>query len=292
MGSGLAPAWATSSSSAAFSNITIQLVDLDTSDGITPYLTFSEVLDSYGTMNGHLLTVGASAGEYLPGAVWNQDSQRSLRLNQPASVSTSTATSSAAASISGDGSQITLLGAGRYATALTGLSASGAAAGPPGSGNSSYRTLAQAFPMSSNNFQLSANTLLLVKVTSSLDVSTTVTGDALTAQQEWAYARTWLELAGKGPTGVRYQSSSDSDEYGARFASMVPGSYSNSRTMIASFTNGTGLVMDGRLNLLAEVSGASILAAAPVPEPASLALLLAGLAVVGTASRRQRSPSA
>jgi hypothetical protein len=221
-----------------------------------------------------------------------------LLLNQPGAVSVSIATSTAAASISGDAAQITLSGAGTYATALTGLSANGSATGVPGlgsaaapsAGSSYFRAMALALPFDDalRNFQLSANTLLLVTATSNIVVSTTLADDALTGQQERAYAYTWLELVGLGPAGNSYQRSSYSDLYRS---TLEPSAYSHTQLMTASFVNATDQAMDATLYLQTFATGTSILGAAPVPEPESVALLLAGLVLVDAASRRRRRPA-
>jgi hypothetical protein len=148
-------------------------------------------------------------------------------------------------------------------------------------------------------FTLSANTMVLFKVTSSLSATTTVTWDpSTTTQWENAYASAGLELWGPGASGSGEQYTDDYREIEASFHAVtdascgsgychVGESFSETTTLAGSFVNATNGTLDGYLQLYAYVDGESF--ATAVPEPATCAMLMAGLAAVGLRARRRRA---
>ena len=236
----------TASASASIGPLTITLFDLNTSDNVTPWITFS---------GGNLLAAfippdGQDLGDYGGGiTMWDTNV-----------VSVNQGGNQAQASISGNGT------------------ATGTIYAASGSGSHFSASAYNDFLI--GNFTLSAGTLLLVTGSASVSAmaTNTISGDMAT------YAV--LELTGAGSLGSGSQTSKDELlQQHVAAPGFADASWSESRSLSASFTNLTNTSLDGGIRLEATVY--SQLVAAPVPEPETYALMLAGLAAIGMLARRR-----
>lgn len=283
-----APALAKSTASASLGPFSITLIDLNLDDSITPSITFNNpygygsyadayAYDSFNRQN-------SSVDNYGP-APWAPVSAAT------SGVDNAWASSGVTGSGSADGSTLfasgTALGTGKN--------------DPLSSHASSFQGDAWSDAYS-QSFTLSANTLLVVSAQSVLGTDVTHVWDpALAYGWEYAYAYTGIQLRGPGPGGGGSQGSSDGVSLGVNSmyydtsppcVTMTdgycygPNSASDSRMLSVSFVNYTGASMDGSIYSFAQVYGYS--SAAVVPEPASAALLLAGLAATAGVVRRRR----
>ena len=288
-----APALAASTASATLGPFTITLYDLNPGDAIDPSLTFNNPYGygSYADAYAYDYFAGqySNVGNYGP-APW-----------APVSAATSGVTNAwANSSVSGsDNAQGTT------------LSASGTALGTGNSDPSvSYYSQfgAQADgDITSQSFTLSPYTAVVVSAQSVLGAGVTNVWDpAITNGIEYAQAGTSLQMSGPGPGGGGGQSSSDGLSFHIQSAyydtsppcgSMTlgyclgPNSASDTRMLSVSFVNATTVAMDGTLQAYAYAYGYSQ-AIAAVPEPASGALLLAGLAATAFSVKRRTRRSA
>lgn len=275
------PAFAVSSASATLSPISITLYDLNTSDGVTPSITFNAI--SYP---GSGSTVYVNAYDYQAG-LYSYNSAEGAFGWDPVSISGGVPKASGAASVTGNGSP-----------SGTVLSANGSALGVNPLGDKSEYFAGAAAPYYFYNaFTLSANTLMVMSANSLLTTDVTASFDpGLTYEQEYAQAFSAMQVSGAGPLGTGSQSSADSaliyigstyyDDAGCTYGYCFgPASAAASNTIAVSFTNATSGDLTGNMHAEASVTGYSY--AQAVPEPGSVSLMLAGLAALGLVRRRR-----
>lgn len=282
-----APACAKSTASASLGPISITLFDLNPNDGVAPSITFNNPY-GYGSY------VYAYANDYFNGQVSSEGIYGSGPW-VPVSVATSgVAHAWANASVSGTGDAVSST-----------FFASGTALGtndidPSAPKYSQFQAGAYGDGYA-QSFTLSANTAVVVSAQSLLGAGVTHVWDPASSYGwEQASATASLSFSGPGPGGGGGQSSSDTASVSAGSTyydtsppcgSMTDGycwgpmSASDSRLLSASFVNFTSASMDGYLQSYAGASGYSY--APAVPEPASVALLLAGLGAIGFVVRRR-----
>ena len=259
------PVMAASSASASLGPITVTLFDLDPFDAIAPSITFAGPgmgSDSYvNTWASEAIPSGGSNSPLGGGAPW-----------APVSTSDTAGGASASASISGPGM-----------ASLTSVSASGSAAdvfGPP-TNNAQYYGVAHPM-LGYSSFALTAKTLLIISAPAS--IAAAASGPA-GYYSHYASADVYLSLHGPGASGGGSQSSVDQLAY-TNYAYNSSFSHTDSRLLGASFVNLTTGPLSGYLYNYSAVYG---LTSAPVPEPGTYAMLLAGLGLVGSMVRRRRS---
>ncbi len=289
------PALAASTANLQFTSVNVQLIDLDTDDGITPSVSFSS---------------GSSRGEVTysfvrPGSSGNESATFTGLFG---------AWSPGTASVAGDfGSAVaTLSGSGMPSGSS--LSASGTATAPgdgfclPGSGGSNTCFTTRASYSSSvdpagfsSSFTLSPNTLMVFTVDANIAVA--ATGGGRTAQFDTFFftngdtssAGASLAVSGTGPTGSGFQSSNDNRSlfadafYDFGSGVFIPSSNSFTGQLGVSFTNLSSGDLTGNLTMNFRVSGTAYGDALLVPEPSAWALMLAGLATVAGVARRRRA---
>lgn len=267
-----APVWAAASSSATLGDLTIELVDLNPGDGISPSISFAGV------------ATGASRAFNSDPFQHPDDEVFAAGPFVAFSVSTSTLHSASGASVTG-GAPATLTGAstligtimaGGYAngtSAFLGLDESGYSA----SGGVNYHL--------STQFTVSANTLVLFSAAGTVAASVTTSYVDSPYNYEYATAFADIRVEGPGASGGGLQSSFD--ELGLFFDNLSgPNADTSSRSLAASFTNLTGSSMDGKFHAAVSANGVSY--AAAVPEPSAYWLAAAGVAVLGMAARRRK----
>lgn len=292
---GPALATSTSSASATMSGLQIQLVDLNPGDGIAASISF---------MFGPQANVGsASAG-------WNsQTASQSASGNffsnanpwRPGSTDAVTSFASAAAFLSGNGS-----------ASGSSLGASGQAASPgdvaydPQYFNyalpyASFSASVQAPSYFVGAFELSPFTVAIFSATVSVQAEA-VGGGFLT--YPWGYTYGQGNSAGasaslyvNGPAaggGSGSQNSSDSRSvwvnayYDGWSGQWTNAADAQSGFVGVSFANLTDAAMGGSFRADVSVSGNAYGSTAPIPEPGTWAMMLAGLAVAGGIARRRQ----
>jgi hypothetical protein len=238
--------------------LTLNLVDLDESDGIAPSILFKPGGSggrghAEANVTGHHGVTRSDSGYFLWGPA-----------ERHASVDSATASTSVSSSGVLAGSTFV---------------ASGSARGYQEGGQASFSTFVRA-PYTLLDFTLSANTLLEISLSSHISVATMFSPDTSKGgESAEAYVR--LHLSGTGPTGAGLQSSYDQHWLDAGLWSGVP-SDEGSQTVSVSFLNQTSISSDGRFQLTIATWGHSQdNASPPIPEPATAGLLLSGLALMG-----------
>lgn len=275
-----ASAQAAATASASLGSFTVQLFDLDPSDGITPGITWN---------------TGSVAISFAQSAVFH-DADGSLdQFDQRYGTSSFGAVSSQATSPFGQAGASVSGGDGFNPLTGVTLAATGNVAGSPtpGGGTYTYFGAYSAAPDDFYNggtqFTLSANTIAVFRMTATLSTSvgTGTGGDG------YAEASGFLRIRGTGPTdtgsvinpcgcGSGLQDIEDS----LTISSLSPGEVvGRTGVLLASFTNATILDKIGYVGGEAYVYGFSSIAA--VPEPMSYAMLLAGLCLIGAVVRRR-----
>lgn len=272
-----AAAPAASSASATVSILSVQFFDLDTGDGITPGIVWNTVSIAKS------FTEAAVSHEAAPALDLTASGSGALPFGALTRQATSTFAQAQASIAGGDGFN-PLSG--------TVLTASGSATGnTPGAGTVGFRAQAlapDAFYAGGTQFTLSANTIAVFRASVSVSANVTAGSDADT----FAEATGFLRALGTGATdatgnflpcgcGAGAQNLVDS----LSISAVAGQSFSNSGTLLVTFTNATGVGKVGFLGAEAIVLGSTI---APVPEPTQALLLLAGLAVMGVTARRRR----
>jgi hypothetical protein len=281
---GAAPANASVSATATFSDFSVTLFDLNPTDGVTPTITWNSSYSNYATYtnaytydkNGY----GANGYSYHYG-------QLDAANSSTATLSHASATASAgASSVAG--------------TPSGSVSASGSAFATQTSGGTSFNATAYDPYSSYVTFTLSANTVAVFSAKATTQATTSVGYDSLNKTSESANASASLSVSGtNGVNGS--QNASDSLYANASYSYIYqqnpqtgkweyvysPQSVLNSGKLSGSFVNSSSGNKTGSLFMGVSVNGYTNIAA--VPEPESYAMFLAGLGLVGAVVRRRRS---
>jgi len=263
------PAHATATSNASFGNLTITLTDLDLNDGVAPSLSFGPYGKPYVAVGTHGWGDDYISHEYSKAAS-TMGGTLSGQLTDPLS-----------------SAQVHLAAANTVA-GFTSMSTSGQAASTP-DGHGAYYGYASGSNPSARAFTLSANTRLTISVAGALSTTTTIGYNLEADQGEYALASLLLGLTAYNQDGV--------ETVDSRFYEM--GSYFNVRDdgttmgehydwnglLSVEYSNLSAFAANGYLDTAVAISGLSAVGA--VPEPETWGMLLAGLALVGTVSRRR-----
>lgn len=260
---------ATAASSASMNGFAFTLYDLDLADGIAPMIDFNQP----GT-GSYIFTSANSAAPddvYLSAEAFGELPATPLAL----SLGTPSGFSAAHGQITGGGTVPTL-----ESMTVGGFSNS------TGTYGGAYQAMAY-FPYRGfNSFTLSAHTRVEFCVTATVNAETTI-GQSAAGRIEDAYASVYLGAWDRLPGGGLGEGSEallDVGLYG-QFGSL------NSASLLkTSLRNATGGTMEAEYVFSVNAGGRSNFdAAPPVPEPATYAMLLPGLALVGALARRRRS---
>jgi len=267
------PVFANATSSATIGNLVITLTDLDTADGISPWMTFT--LPSFGLAESGSVGFGAE----------NSESQLTIRFGTSEgglyNASAHTDWSSSSANL------LSSKGIGGFTT----LSAQGAAySGLESSGNYMAHASAAKYPYS--EFTLSANTKLTFSVTADVKAQTTIGYNLDADMGESASALAVLNVFGVANGG--YQSDVQQHMAAATFDvrddnTTMGVSDAWSGVLAANFVNDGAGVATGGLEVYTYVEGISANwdGVTPVPEPSTYAMMLGGLGLIGAAARRR-----
>lgn len=266
-----APASAETLSHATIGPLTIQLFDLDTLDGVTPWLHFNASPDGFGN------ALQASAQQSKPEF---DEVRRGSDPAQwtPAAFDATAGVARAQASIGG-------VGQAAAATLRASGSAGNFSAGYWDSAQYGAHAQVSQFGYLGAGFVLSANTLVIVSGWAEV-AAAGQSGNPARRSGDIATARVQMLMNGPGAKGAGVQLSSANL---AVFGRSVLGSafdLADHADLGVSFTNLTSGDMTGDFQLGVTVFGTTH--AQSVPEPESLALMLAGLLAVGQAARRRR----
>jgi hypothetical protein len=267
------PVLATATSSATIGNLVITLTDLDTADGISPWITFT--VPRFGGIECGSVGFGADNSEATQGFRFGVAEDRLYT----ASAHTDWSASS--------GTVLTGKGIGGFTT----LSAQGVAnSGLDSYGNYLAQTSASKDPYS--EFTLSPNTKLTFSVAAEVKAQTTIGYNLETDIGEQAKALAVLNVVGVAD-GV---SQSDNQQHIAAAAfdvrddnTTIGVSDAWSGILTANFVNNGAGEATGILEVFTYVDGfsASSNGVTPVPEPSTYAMLLGGLGLIGAAARRR-----
>lgn len=256
---------AANSASATLGPLTVQLLDLDPSDGVTPSITFLQ--ESY---------VSSAAWTYLPrGSEVNPQSG-----DHPWAPISSTSSAQWAMSTT----SITGPGTAQGST----FSASGSMNLPISRdldyNFSGYFARATSRPIDyAESFILSANTRIVIAATATIAGSASTSGTTSYYNRDSASSVASLTVSNGEFLSYDYVAHLlDTSVYGN------PDSYFDSRTITVLFSNTTGYDIYGTLDVVAQVDGNTYASASAVPEPTTTALMLAGLTAVGVMASRHR----
>ncbi|MDY0749074.1 PEP-CTERM sorting domain-containing protein [Paucibacter sp. R3-3] len=265
-------ALATSTGAGAVTAVSYTLIDLDPNDGVAPSISFAASTSAYA---------GPYVYGYVRAATAEEDTYREFThvgATPSGNVSGSVTTDVSSASSSATGAT----GIGFSALAVSGSAMSGI-----DFSGVYYATTNAPTAL----FTLSANTEVIFTVTGWLTGKTTQGGDPDIGNVENGGAVLQLETSGPtstGSTAFDRESAAAVAWYSIGADGSASGeSQSWQGQLVSSYSNSSTLEADGRFTAVLSVGGTSIPVAA-VPEPASGALILTGLAAVGGAVRRRR----
>jgi hypothetical protein len=267
------PAFANASSSATFGNLVITLTDLNPNDGIAPSLSFQ----TYGRA-------------FVTGAIhsWGDTSElQSFAHTAPQQQGALSGTAHgdwAAASAS--------LVAADTTAGFTSLSASGMAlSGIDAFG--SYSSHASGAEPYFNQFTLSANTRVTFSTNAALQAQTSMGYNLEADQGEFAYAHALFGVdafTNDGQEHIDTQEHAIAIQFNVRDDGSTEGVRDSwSGQLSVSFSNDTASEASGYMLNDVDIHGYSAVwdGVSPVPEPATYAMLLGGLALLGCTTRRR-----
>jgi hypothetical protein len=266
---------ASATSAGGIGPVTITLVDLDPGDGITPSILFAPDAggNSGGTVSGELRS-------------WTPDAETFREFRSQGFGTASSADAGRSLPMASAGGSIT----GLAGIGFSALGAQGQAGSDPAS-RGSYDVTAQSAWV---GFTLSANTAVRFSAGAWAQGATSTGGDPSTGWDEAGGALVALSAGGPDAGGSIVW---DDDERIATASYTLDGAgnvhgdaQSWSGLLSVSFSNHTGASADGIFTAEARAFGHSAIAA--VPEPATNAMLLAGLGLVGLVARRRAAREA
>jgi hypothetical protein len=265
---------ATAASSAVTSNLTITLSDLNPTDSVTPWLKFAP--SQPGTVHNDVAGWGDirevySSDDYVPNAKYDGVLSADLKTDWSAA----SGTLNGAATVAG----------------FTGMSSQGIAnSGLDGYG--AYRNVVANSSGGNNYFELSPMTKITFSMTADLKAFTSMGYNLDADMGEFAHARTLLNLYGtvNGIDQFDAQEQAVWAYYYVNDDNTVSGVSDNwSGTLTVSFYNYGSTATQVLLQSYVATEGQSAVwdGVTPVPEPATYAMMLGGLALIGLARRRR-----
>lgn len=260
---------ADSSASATLTSVKLTLVDLDPSDGVTPWITFQASLNPYRG-KASLSLYDVLVDQSLP------------------------TVTTALTSFSMHASSPDMQASGFFSADATGLGGTNSAQSTAAFGE--YRIAVAQTLGAQNPFTISDKTLVFVTATSTLNAEVTESWSGYQEYQvEMADAENSISLWGPAAGGVGTGTQSSDARHEIRARSQVawnpaigqydysPALSSGSAVLSASFVNLSGAEMSGSL-WVSSIASSLI----PVPEPGSAWLMFMGLLGTGAALRYRR----
>jgi hypothetical protein len=267
------PAFANASSSATFGNLVITLTDLNPNDGIAPSLSFQTY--GHASVLGQAYSWGDTSETH---GFWHIAPQQQGTLSGAAHADGSVASASVVAADNVAG--FTSMSASGMA--LSGIDAFGA-----------YKSSATGQDPYLNWFTLSANTMVTFSTKATLQAQTTIGYNLDADQGEFARAYALLSVDAFTNDGLEHvvtQERGVDASFNVRDDGSTEGVRDSwSGQMSISFSNDTASEATGDMQGIVAIEGvsASLNGVSPVPEPATYAMLLGGLALLGCTTRRR-----
>ncbi len=251
------PGFAASSASASIGPLTLQLIDLDLGDGVTPSITFVGAAS--------ILSAGVSRS-----GLGNSEQKPGVTAFTPESVSAAVVGAQATASTAGNGSADS-----------SSFAASGSASdfiGNPGE-SASYvaGVLTPEVGFNIAYFVLTPQTQLVMSALATISAQGTGASGNPAPFGDYASAVAAITIQIAGSDTLEYINNSDGS---------TGFNFSDSRTLSVTVSNMSATDLQVNYSIIAQVQGATVTTA--VPEPAAAATLFAGLAGLAILTRRRR----
>jgi len=253
----------TAQSSAVLTGLLVQVFDLDPGDGIAASVSFAAVADGVSTAS--VLLNRSSDGTYLPEQRTDLSAAMFGTLN---------------ATLDGHGG----LASGAASTSSTGSAAQAIARGSFGQNTSdgtsawAISSLAELGNYPAWNFTVTPLTRVVFSAFGEISGEVVGTGHAS------AEVRLWV----LGPSLPGSTTGQQSAEASLRFTQFDDGSFSRSGALDVSFRNLSAQPLSGMIDISTDASVFSYQSLSPIPEPATWATTLLGLAVLGSRAWRRR----
>lgn len=274
-----AAAVAESRGAGAITSVSFTLIDLDPTDGVAPSISFIEAGDP------------AFAGAYAFGYVRASTDDENIYREYTRYGATPTSAISGSTSSAWSGASGAVAGAS--GVGFTSMSVQGVALSGTDVGNDYYRGVYYSVVnVAPANFTLSANTGVVFSVQGWASGETTLGGNPDTGFTESGGAVLQLSTRGLDANGVDTvwdrQSAAAVAWYNVADDGQVSGATESWQgTLSSSYSNFNAFAVEGQFSAQLSASGQSV--AAVVPEPGTVAMLLAGLAGLGVILRRQKN---
>jgi len=250
-------------SSAMLTGLVVQVFDLDPGDGITASVSFAAVSDGVSTAS--VLLNRSIDGTYLPEQRTDLEGAMFGTLN--ATLDAHGGLASGSASTSGNASAAQAMAQGSFGTNAS-----------DGTSAWAVSSLAEQGNYPAWNFTVTPWTRVVFSGMGQ------ISGEVVGNGHAGAEVRLWVI----GPTLPGSTTGQQSVEASLRFTQLSEGSFSRSGALDVSFRNLSAQPLSGTIDIFTDASVFSYQSVSPIPEPATWATALLGLAVLGGQAWRRR----